>query len=426
MPRAFGRGVFFDLLWIDLFAMTSTAFPLPGLGRLTPAVLAALLWVTTAQADESLRREVAQPLQAAQDVLKARRPEEALALLAPLRSRADLTDAERGLLDRTTASAALQARQFALAVPAFESLLQRPDLAETERRAFVQSLVNASINLKDYSRAARWALVGWQAGGPEVARFRQVRLQALGMLGQHAELVAEARKAQSEAGSPALNEAELRALGASQLKLKDEGGYYQTLLQLLQQSTTLDGSRDYWADLLPRVTQQPGFNNRLELDVYRLYEATGNLEDAAEFSSFAGLAMKAGLPAEASRVLALGAERRVLVDATAQAQLAQARNRAAEDERALAALRENARQGNDWAQLGDLLGSAQQWPQAVEAYEKALGLGALRRPEEVRLHYGRSLIGAGRKAQAREVLGALAGDGLMLAQLWLLYAQQTP
>lgn len=406
--------------------MTSLAFPLPGSGRFMSAVLAALLWVTTAQADDALRREVAQPLQAAQDVLKARRPDEALALLAPLRARTDLTDAERALLDRTTAAAAMQARQFALAVPAFESLLQRTDLSEAERRAFVQSLVNASINLKDYTRAARWALAGWQAGGPEAARFRQVRWQSLAMLAQHAELVAEARQAQSEAGSPPLNEAELRALGASQLKLRDEAGYYQTLLQLLRQSPTLEGSRDYWADLLPRVTQQPGFNSRLELDVYRLYEATGNLEDAAEFSSFASLAMKAGLPAEASRVLALGAERRVLVDAPAQTQLAQARKRAAEDEQALPGLREAARQGNDWAQLGDLLGSAQRWPQAVEAYEKALGLGALRRPEEVRLHYGRSLIGAGRKAQAREVLSAVGGDGLLVAQLWLLYAQQTP
>lgn len=408
------------------FAMTSPAFPLPGSGRFMAVVLAALLWVTTAQADDALRREVAQPLQAAQDVLKARRPEEALALLAPLRARTDLSDAERALLDRATAAAAMQARQYALAVPAFESLLQRPDLPEAERRAFVQSLVNASINLKDYTRAARWARVGWQAGGPEAARFRQVRLQSLGLLAQHAELVAEARQAQSDAASPPFNEAELRALGASQLKLKDEAGYFQTLLQLLRQSPTLEASRDYWADLLPRVAQQPGFNSRLELDVYRLYEATGNLEDAAEFSSFASLAMKAGLPAEASRVLALGVERRVLVDASAQTQLAQARKRAAEDEQALAALREAARQGNDWAQLGDLLGSAQKWPQAVEAYEKALGLGALRRPEEVRLHYGRSLIGAGRQAQAREVLGAVGGDGLLVAQLWLVYAQQAP
>jgi tetratricopeptide (TPR) repeat protein len=406
--------------------MNFSVFPLPGLGRFTPAVLATLLWVTTAQADEALRREVAQPLQAAQEVLKARRPDEALALLAPLRARTDLNDTERSLLERATAAAAMQARQFALAVPAFEALLQRPDLPEAERRAFVQSLVNASVNLKDFTRAARWALVGWQAGGPEAARFRQVRLQALGMLGQHAQVLAEARQAQAEAGSAPLNETEWRTLGVSQLKLKDEAGYDQTLLQLLRQASTLGASRDYWADLLPRLSQQPGFNSRLELDVYRLYEATGNLEDAAEFSSFASLAMKAGLPAEASRVLALGAERRVLMDATAQAQLAQARKRAAEDEQALATLRESARQGNEWAQLGDLLSSAQKWPQAVEAYEKALALGQLRRPEEVRLHYGRSLIGAGRKSQALDVLGAVGGDALRVAQLWQIYAQQTP
>lgn len=366
-------------------------------------------------AEQALRREVAQPLLAAQEALKAKRADEALALLAPARALKDLNESEQAFVLRVTAAAAMQARQYLVAVDALETLAQRKDVPEAERRNFLQSLVNASVNLKDYERASRWAREGLHLG-PEGARFRLVLLQALNLLGRHAEVVAEMQKL--PAGAPP-NEAELRVLGASQLKLKDEAGYYQTLLQLLKVSA----SKDYWADLLPRVSQQPGFNPRLELDVYRLYEATGSLEEASDILEMAKLALKAGLPAEAVRVLEQGLARKALSGDAPQALLQQARKRAAEDEQSLAQLREAARDGNGWAQLAELYASAQRWEPALEGYRKAMELGGLRRPDEVRLNYGRCLIGAGQKPEALAVLAQVGGDSRAMAQLWTLLAQ---
>lgn len=414
--------------------MSHCAFSLSGAARplsaLLPALFLALFLALAcaggARADALLRPEVARPLQAAQEALKARRPEEALAALEPLQARQDLNEAERATLERASAQAALQARQYARAVPALEWLLQRPDGGGPERPAWLQSVVSASLQLKDYERAAHWARLGWQAGGAEAARFRQVRLQALGLLGRHAEVLAEARAAQAEAGSPPLNEAEWRALGASQLKLKDQAGYEQTLRQLLRLAPSVEAAREYWADLLPRLVGQPGMQGRLELDLYRLYELTGNLEDAAEYGSYAELALKAGLPAEAARIWALGLERQALRPGPDTERLRQARQRAAEDEQALPALRAAARQGEDWAQVAEVLASAQRWEPAAEAYARALALGGLRRPDEVRLHYGRSLLALGRKPQAQEVWAQVGGEAQALAQLWLLYARQTP
>jgi tetratricopeptide (TPR) repeat protein len=382
-------------------------------------LLALLLCHALSPADESLRREVAQPLQAAQEALKARHPEEALGLLSPVRGLKDLTAVEQGLVGRLVAVAAMQARQFPLAVEVLEPLVQRAELPEPERKQLLQSLVNASVNLKDYERAARWARVGFELGGPEAARFHLVLLQALNLSGRHAEVLEAMRGRAAQAETP---EAEWRVLGASQLALKDEAGYYQTLLALLKVAP----SKDYWADLLPRVSQQPGFNPRMELEVYRLYEATGNLEDAADFNTMAQLAMKAGLPAEASRVLNDGMGRKLLGGAGVQSLLAQARQRAGEDEQSMSAQRQSARTGDDWAQLGDLYASALKWSEAVQAYAQARSLGGLKRADEVGLHYGRSLWGAGDKPQALSVLTQVGGDAAALARLWGLLVAASP
>lgn len=382
--------------------------------------------VGSAHAQASVRRELAQALQQARDALQNRQPEQALTALDAVRARTDLNDTERGLTDRTLATAAMQARQFALAVSAYESLLQRPDLTEPDRQAFVQSLVNASLQLKDHARAARWALEGWRAGGAQALRFRQVRLQSLALLERHDEVLSLARDLRADAQAAPLTETEWRVLAASQLKLKDEPGYQDTLLQLIRASRDAQARRAYWADLLPRVSQRPGFNPRLELDVYRLYEATGNLEDAADYQAWAHLAMKAGFPAEAARVLAQAVQHGVVPAAAVQTLLGQARQRAAEDEQALPGLLAAARSGEDWAQLGDLLGSNQRWDEAAQAYDRALALGGLKRPEEVRLHYGRCLWGAGRTAQAQEMFKGVGGDSQAVAQLWWVLAQPTP
>jgi hypothetical protein len=369
-------------------------------------------------AQDALRREVGGPLQSAQEAIKAQKPIEALGLLNPVRALSDLTEPERFYLERVTAAAALQAKRYDVALVALEYVVQSPSLPAAERKSYLETLVGASIQAQDYPRVVNWARKALEAGA-DAARFQLSLTQALALQGRHADVVSEMARIQreSDAAGRTITEAQWRVLGASQLKLKDATGYYATLLQLLRVAP----SKDYWADLLPRVSQQPDFNARLELDVYRLVQATDNLEDASDFLEMAKLAIKAGLPAFGVRVLEQGLAQKALTTAQTDALLIQARKRATEDEQSLPQLRAAARDANSWAQLGDLYASAQRWQEAHQAYAKALAEGALRRPDEVRLHYAISLAQAGQRGLAREVLTQVGGDAMPLAKLWQLF-----
>jgi tetratricopeptide (TPR) repeat protein len=167
----------------------------------------------------------------------------------------------------------------------------------------------------------------------------------------------------------------------------------------------------------------------LELDLYRLLAYTDNLEEATEYKEMAELALRAGLPAEAVRVLAKGVEAGILgqgADAPAHAKLrAEAQKKAQEDAQSFVQLEKAAKDGAAWTGVGDVYASQQNWPAANAAYAKALALGGLRREHEFRLHYAISLIQAGEKDAARQQLAAVQGDALAveLASLWGLLAR---
>jgi tetratricopeptide (TPR) repeat protein len=83
---------------------------------------------------------------------------------------------------------------------------------------------------------------------------------------------------------------------------------------------------------------------------------------------------------------------------------------------------EAAATGLPWIKLGDAYASYGQYENAIAAFEKGLGKGGLKYPEEAKLHLGLAHLKAGQAAQARAVLGSVGGaDGARdLARLWLI------
>jgi hypothetical protein len=220
-------------------------------------------------------------------------------------------------------------------------------------------------------------------------------------------------------------EAELRTLAVSYRQLKDDAGYMATLKQLLSAYP----SKPYWAEVIGRMSQQAGLNTRLELDLYRLLEQTDNMEDAAEYMEMAALALKAGLPSEAVRILNKGFDAGILgkgAEATAHNKLrTDAQKKVREDDALFAQLEKTAKDGASWAAVGDVHFSRQNWSAAHAAYAKAIESGGLRREHEVRLHDAISLIQADQKQAARQQLALVNGDAtaVELAALWAILAR---
>jgi hypothetical protein len=337
-----------------------------------------------------------------------------------------LSAAEKNMILRTQAVAAMRAQKWPLAVEALESLVTSADVPQADKRPLLESLINASLQTKDEARVVKWSRQYLQDGGSNGA-VHLALVQSLAASGQHAEVVTLmlTKIRQDAATGKKTPEAELRTLAVSYRQLKDDAGYMATLKQLLSAYP----SKPYWAEVIGRMSQQAGLNTRLELDLYRLLEQTDNMEDAAEYMEMAALALKAGLPSEAVRILNKGFDGGILgkgAEAAAHHKLrTDAQKKVREDDALFAQLEKTAKDGASWAAVGDVHFSRQNWSAAHMAYAKAIESGGLRREHEVRLHDAISLIQADQKQAARQQLALVNGDAtaVELAALWAILAR---
>jgi hypothetical protein len=236
------------------------------------------------------------------------------------------------------------------------------------------------------------------------------------------------RAAADEAAGRATPEQTLRLLVSCYIQLKDDAGYQRTLERIALNYP----KPDYWSELLARVTKQPGFSERLWLDVYRLRLAANILRSGDEYVEMANLALQAGYPAEALRVIDRGLSLSLLgngKDAAAHTALRERASKAAEKDAADLAKAEGAargaREGDALVNVGFAHVGAGANAKGVQLMEQGLAKGNLRRADEARLHLGQALWQAGRKDDAVKTLATVQGSDGSAAQarVWSEYVR---
>lgn len=373
-------------------------------------------------AQVNMRPEVAKPLQAAQEAIQAKQPDVALQKIQEARSTPQLTEPEKMFLERLSVVAAMNAQKFDVASTSLDYLLQSQQLSATDRLTLTETMVSVSQRNKDHAKVVQWARRYAQDGGKN-QRVHMMKVQALALQGLHKDVVQEMADAYKATGYQP-EEAELRIYAFSQKQLKDDAGYISTLTQLVTRFPT----KDYWSDLLSIMGRAPGINARTQLDVSRLMDAAGTMEEAEDYLDTAQFAIKAGLPYEALRVLDQGQVAGLYKGTTAANATKlkqQAQQRAAEDDKALKSLTLASDNAPMLVQLGDVLLSKGQWAEAAEAYQKALGKGGLKREADARLHCGIALVKTKQFDAAKAMLQSVAGDAssMQMANLWISLAK---
>ena len=369
-------------------------------------------------AQVNMRSEVSKSLQAAQEAIQAKQPEIALQKIQETRVAMQLTEPEKMYLERLSVVAAMNTQKFDVASSSLEYLLQSKELSPADRATLTETMVSVSQRNKDHAKVVQWASRYAQEGGQN-QRVRIMKVQALALQSMHKDVVREMQEAYKSTSYQA-EESELRIYAFSQKQLKDDAGYVNTLTQLV----TRFPSKDYWSDLLNSMGRLPGISARAQLDVSRLMEVAGTMEEGEDFLDTAQFAIKAGLPHEALRVLeqgqAAGLYKGALVSNVAKLKL-QAQQRAAEDDKATKSLSLASDSGSILVQLGDVLLSKGQWTDAAEAYQKALSKGGLKREADARLHCGIALFKAKQFEQAKTMLQSVSGDAssAQIASLWI-------
>lgn len=398
------------------------------------ASLLLALSILPAHAEDTVRAEVGTPLQAAQELAKAKNYKEALAKIAEADAVAGKTPNESFLIARMRGALAMQAGDTELALKSFEAVIAAGKLPPTEQLQTIQAVAGLAYRAKDYAKAAALAARYFKEGGSD-GKTRTLLVQADYLSGNYDEAAKLLREivAEEERANRPPDEEQLRLLASCYIKKSDLIGY----ASVLEKMVAYHPKKEYWADLLQRLVQRPGFSNRLALDFLRLKRATGNLKTAGEFIDLAQLALQAGVPVEAQAVLQQGFAEGVLgdgADAVRHKGLRElAAKNVAEEQASLAhnkgeiAAGKAAATGTGLFNLGYALVQHGQLDQGFALMEEGLRKGSLKRTEEAKLHLGIAYLQAGRKAKATQLLENVQGtDGLAdLARYWLLTAPRS-
>jgi len=221
-------------------------------------------------------------------------------------------------------------------------------------------------------------------------------------------------------------ETQLLLIADAQVKLKDFDGYIMTLQQLVQYYPR----KEYWSDLILRVSKKYQYSESMQLEAFRLQYVVGALLEEADYVEMAVMSDKAGFPAEAFAVMKSGFDAQRLGVGPKAAAHKQYKNqlekKASEDKKSLtAALEERAKKMTDGFGLSNvgfnyvLHG---EFGKGLELMESA-AVKPNKKPAESALEFGFAAYLAGDLPKAKNIFANIKGapGATELAKLWTIY-----
>ena len=376
---------------------------------------------------EGVRPEVGKPLQAAQALVRQKKGREAMAEIAKAEAVPNRTAYENQVIAQMKAAASAVAGDNDATIRNNEAVLNSGKVSGRDALPLIQGIAVAYYNKKDYAEAAKWTQRYFKEGGNE-SSMRSVLLQSY-YLGNDCNAVSKmVGSAAAEETTRKPSEEELQILANCYLKQKDNGGYVAAIEKLV----LFYPKKEYWTDLLSRVQKKPGFSDRLSLQVYRLRYATNNLSGASDYMEMAQLALQAGAPAEAKKIVdkgyevkALGtgaeAERHQRLRNLVMKTLDESQKNRAKDEQDAA----GAPTGDEYVKLGTEMVFEGKGEKCIQLIEQGIKKGNLKRPEDAKLALGYAQLVAGQSSRAVQTLKTVKGnDGAAdIARLWVLHAR---
>ncbi|MES2323358.1 MAG: hypothetical protein V4633_13920 [Pseudomonadota bacterium] len=232
--------------------------------------------------------------------------------------------------------------------------------------------------------------------------------------------------AEAEAAGKAPDQVQLRLMTEGERLLKNTPAFLAGLEKLV----TYYPSTETWAQLLSRLHNKPGLDDRLRLDIFRLEMNVQDEMQAVEYIEMAELALMKGFPSEAKKAMDAGYANSVLVkdEGAAKHKLVRDRvNKAAAEEVKTIASQDasvlKAKDGLPVEKLGYAYVTMDQFDKGIELMEKGLAKGGFKKVDDSKLRLGVAYAKAGRKADAIKVFEGLKGnDGMTeLARYWIIY-----
>jgi hypothetical protein len=397
---------------------------------LAPFNMASAHAQTPAAAADTLSPEIFKLAKPLQELLATKKYAEAQLILTQIDAIQKKTPFEAYYAETLRASIAQATGDKLGTIKAYASLVESGRLAPVDLIKTIQQLGIRNYEEKNYPEAISWLTRFLKEAGED----RQVRLlmiQALYLNNDFSRTATELRtliETDEKAGIKPTQQI-LQLFASAIVQLKDKVAY----IEVLEKFATYHPKKEYWADLLHRAEAQPGFAERLILDTYRLQFAADSMISASDYVEMAELAIAAGFPGEARKVLEHGYAAGLMgvgtpAEIKAHQKLRdQANKLAADDLKTIANGEADAskpgKDGNALANLGYALVQIGQFEKGLALIERGITRGLGKRMEDGKLHHAIALVMAGRKDDALKVFATVGGTegAATLARYWLLH-----
>lgn len=394
-----------------------------------PALLIPVPPAWAAQQDNKITtKAVAEPIKKAQQAMSKKQWDTALAEIKKAQAVANKTPFEAYQIDEFLGYVLLQQKQFAEAAPVFERTLNSGFLPAERVDDRTKTVAQLYATLGEHRKAVEWASK-WLDKYPGDLDMRVLLGQSYYLLNdfKNAATTMTAVVNQAEKAGQTPKEEWLKIILASQFKLDNSKGRAQALEKMVRYHS----KPEYWANLLDIKRRNDSSDDASTLGYYRLMNEVGVLENKDDYVEMAQLAMDAGLPGEAQRIVEKGFANGTLKssDKTEQGRYdrlsAAVKKQAAADRALLPQLAqeaEKATQGQADVALGQAYLSYGNHDKAVAALQRGLKKEGVSDADEAQISLGIAYMRQGQNKQALEAFNAVPEKSQWrdLAELWAL------
>ena len=375
-----------------------------------------------ATAAPKLGAKMSKPIAAAQEAIKVKDWDGALAALAEAQAIEPKSPYEAFVIDYISWYPLVQKKDYAAAEAALARAMASGFVPETEQATRYKALAQLNFELKQYPKTVEYGrkVLELAPGSDDVA---VLVAQAMFLSDDFNGARSFVQQYTASAAKP--NEQLLQIALQANAELNDRAGAIAVLEQLIRSYP----SQRYWHDLLSNQLYETKGDRDLRA-LYRLMADTNTLEKPEDYSEMATLLLGAGYPGEAKGILDRGLAAGVFKGEAltrAQTDLKRATSGADADrkdlpgaDQALAA----AKTGNEMVATGKLFFSVGEYGKAADAIRKGLDKGGVTDADDAQILLGIALVRAGQGPAAVEALGKVRDAKLAgIARLWQLYVE---
>jgi tetratricopeptide (TPR) repeat protein len=307
-----------------------------------------------------------------------------------------------------------------------EAALNSPCMTEADKPGRTKLIAQVAYQIKDYPKAIEFGKRAYeQSADPDMGIYLGNSYYIQNDFENSVKVLKDVVVKLKAAGkSP--DEQTLRIIQSACYNIKDNDCVAVQMEELVVHYP----KPNYWQDLvnsLMRVSK----NDKELLNILRLADGVDVMNEAAQFTEMAQLAMGQGLPGEAQWIIEKGQAKGIFKEKRekdlATRILGEAKTAADLDKSTLAKQDASARAkptGDSDVKLGNAYLSYGDNDKAIEALTRGIGKTGVKNPDEAGLLLGIANLRAGKKAEAVAAFGTVNKDPALtrIAKLWLLKA----